>query len=57
MKDKIQIILAVVVIAGLILFFSLIQPFFEARSFNKLTGNNASTWDAIWVELRVDGCK
>ena len=26
----------------------------EAKSFNRLTGANVSTWDAMWVELRVD---
>lgn len=25
----------------------------EASSYNKLTGNNVSTWDAMWIELRV----
>lgn len=28
----------------------------EAATYNKLTGLDASWWDAIWVELRVD-CK
>jgi len=31
------------------------QPYFEAKSFNKLTGGNATWWDALWTELRVDG--
>ncbi|MGQ0721048.1 MAG: hypothetical protein ACT4PE_05670 [Candidatus Eiseniibacteriota bacterium] len=26
---------------------------FEARSYNRITGANVSTWDAMWVELRV----
>lgn len=30
------------------------RSFMEARAFNRLTGANVSTWDAIWVELRVD---
>jgi len=33
----------------------LTQPYFEAKSFNKLTGGNATWWDALWTELRVDG--
>lgn len=26
----------------------------EARTFTKLTGMPVSTWDAMWVELRID---
>lgn len=58
MKDKtmnrLLITAFVSVIVGLILFFTLIGPYMEARTFNKLTGANVSTWDAIWVNLRVD---
>ena len=25
----------------------------EAKTFNRLTGSNVTTWDALWVELRV----
>lgn len=25
----------------------------EARAFERLTGNHVTTWDAMWVELRV----
>jgi hypothetical protein len=25
----------------------------EARAYNRLTGNDVSTWDAMWVNLRV----
>lgn len=25
----------------------------EASAYNKVTGNNVSTWDAMWIELRV----
>ena len=27
--------------------------FFEARTFNKLTGSNISTFDAMFIQLRV----
>ena len=30
------------------------QAKMEAAAFNRLTGANVSTWDAMWVELRVD---
>lgn len=29
------------------------QSYFEAQAFNRATGSNVSTWDAMWVELRV----
>jgi hypothetical protein len=34
---------------------ALAQPYFEAKSFNRLTGGNATYWDALFSELRVDG--
>lgn len=27
----------------------------EAGSYNRITGGNVTTWEAMWVELRVDG--
>ncbi len=35
--------------------FLIVQPYFEAKSFNRLTGGNATYADAFWSELRVDG--
>lgn len=32
----------------------LLPPYVESKIFNKLTGGNTTTWDALWVELRVD---
>jgi hypothetical protein len=30
----------------------------EARAYNRVTGANVSTWDAMWIELRVqEGAK
>lgn len=30
----------------------------EARAYNHVTGKNVSTWDAMWIELRVqEGAK
>ena len=26
---------------------------FEAQAYNNVTGKNVSTWDAMWIELRV----
>ncbi len=27
----------------------------EAQSYNRLTGADATTWEAMWVQLRVQG--
>ncbi len=27
--------------------------YFEAEAYNRHTGANVSTWDAMWIELRV----
>ena len=47
----------VLVIVGFLIIVGgcLAQPYFEAKSFNKLTGGNATYWDAVWSNLRVDG--
>ena len=29
----------------------------EARAYNRITGSNVTTWEAMWVELRVQGGK
>ena len=47
--------LAVIACAIIALVLWVVPSYFEARSYNKLTGSNVSTWDAMWVELRVDG--
>lgn len=51
------------IVAGLLLFFFfvipsflLVPPYFEAQSYNRITGENVSYWDALWVELRVQSC-
>jgi hypothetical protein len=30
--------------------------FFEARAYERVTGVTVTTWDAMWLSLRVDGC-
>lgn len=35
--------------------FWVIASALEARAYNRLTGAHATTWDAMWVELRVQG--
>ena len=29
----------------------------EAKIFNRCTGSNISTWDALWADFRVFDCK
>ena len=32
----------------------IVSSHFEAQAWNRLTGGDATTWEAMWVELRVD---
>lgn len=48
--------LALLVLAGLVLLLVSVGWFcsyMEARTYNKLTGAHVTTWDAMWVDLRV----
>ena len=29
----------------------------EARTFNKFSPRDATTWDALWADLRVEACR
>lgn len=39
---------------GLMLASFVVGAYFEARTYERLTGREVSTWDALWVELRID---
>ena len=46
------------ILAGIAIFFLLIgiwvvSSHFEAQAFKRATGKDVSTWDAMWIELRV----
>lgn len=43
------------IVFGVLLAVWPIRSYFEARVYNKLTGASVTTWDAMWVELRVEG--
>ena len=48
---------AIVVFVGVLVFGVgpwVVQSYFEASAYEKLTGKEVSTWDAMWVQLRVD---
>lgn len=36
-------------------FIMIIRSHMEAKAYNRLTGSDVTTWEAMWVELRVDG--
>jgi hypothetical protein len=56
MKDGVLIAIYLLVIA-IACSIGLLQPMFEARSFNRCTGSNASYFDAAFTQLRVENCK
>jgi flagellar basal body-associated protein FliL len=45
--------LLLLVIAGTSIAVWVVSSHYEAESFQKLTGKQVSTWDAMWLELRV----
>ena len=45
--------LVIVLLFGCIFLAWVAQSYFEAQSYNRITGENVSTWDALWVELRI----
>lgn len=51
----IELLCAICVIGVLVVVLMnfLIQPYMESMTYNKLTGAKTTTWDAMWVELRV----
>ena len=46
-------ILAIPAILLVIPIFLIFKAKMESKTYNKLTGAHTTTWDAIWVELRV----
>ena len=53
MKDFLRLL--AVVSAFVVLFFTvwITRSYMEAQAFNRVTGKSVSTWDAMWIELRV----
>jgi hypothetical protein len=56
MNDDVKFI-SLLILGILLIFFSSISWVFkshmEAKAYNHVTGQHVSTWDAMWVELRV----
>lgn len=53
-ENILYVLIAIIIFLGMPGFW-LARSYFEAQSFNRLTGKQATTWDAMWVELRVTG--
>lgn len=49
-KATIGLLIVFFVIAFLI---AVVQAHMEAKTYNKVTGNNVTWWDAMWIDLRV----
>lgn len=49
---KTIIITCILIVAGYISVW-VVKSHFEAKSFNAVTGKNVSTWQAMWIQLRV----
>jgi len=47
----------VLIIAAIVLLIGvggwIVRSHFEAKTYTRLTGKQVSTWEAMWVELRV----
>ena len=58
MKEKILFFVIVVAVISAVIGTILFFPFMEARTFNKFsTDKKATIVDAIFAELRVEGCR
>ena len=53
MKDIIGFILFIIILGFGLTWFQAAQ---EARSYNKFCDTPVETWDAIWLDLRIDEC-
>ena len=47
--------IVLVIVAVIVFFFGswIGRSYFEAQTYRRLTGVEVTTWDAMWVELRV----
>jgi hypothetical protein len=51
--DAIPVLVPVFIIGAITLAVVVGSAHMEAKAFNKVTGKNVSTWDAIFLDLRV----
>lgn len=52
-NDVWKMVLVVVGIMALIGTFTIVKASFKANAYRNVTGKHVSTWDAIWLDLRV----
>jgi hypothetical protein len=52
-KSALEIVAGAIFVLVLAMTFWIIPSYFEARTYSRLTGASVSTWDALWVEFRV----
>ena len=50
--DKLPWLLPLAVLVGIVC-FQVFSAYMEAQTYNRVTGSNVSTWEALWVELRI----
>jgi hypothetical protein len=55
MKESRLIAIVYMLFVVLVVILLFIQPCNEARTYNRLIGSNVTWWDALWVQLRVQG--
>lgn len=56
--ENVKWMLILLLVVAIVLSPALIWVFtssMEARAYNRVTGSDVSTWNAMWVTLRVDG--
>ena len=52
-SNRIGSALIVVAVILILLLIWIVPSYFEARAYENVTGRKVSTWDAMWIELRV----
>lgn len=52
-KENLLILAACIFILALSFGAFAVAAYFEARAYNNVTGSNVSTWDAMFIDLRV----
>lgn len=55
LEEILPAILAIAFVATFAVTLWLIRSHMEAKAYNRVTGANVTTWDAMWIELRVQG--
>lgn len=51
--EVLPLILFLVLVIPTVLGIWVIRSSMEASTYNRITGSDVTTWDAMWVELRV----